>query len=89
MAVRIDIRPDREAKSRIDRAAARLGLPVSAFVLSAALERAQRVLAQDELVLSDRDRDRVLALLDQRAPNPNAAMKKAARRHRALLGDEE
>lgn len=85
MPVRIDIRPDEEAKARLDRAAARLGIPLSSFVLSAALERAQQVLAQEERVLSDRDRDRVLALLDATAPTPNAALKKATKRHREII----
>jgi uncharacterized protein (DUF1778 family) len=85
MPVRIDIRPDEDAKERLDRAAAKLGLPLSAFVLSAALERAQEVLAREERVLSDRDRDRVLALLDTDAPVVTAAMTKAMKRHRELV----
>ena len=85
MPVRIDIRPDEDAKARLDRAAARLGLPLSAFVLSAALERAQQVLAQEERLLSDRDRDRVLALLDKDAPARTAALKKAMKRHREII----
>jgi uncharacterized protein (DUF1778 family) len=85
MPVRIDIRPDEKAKARLDRAAARLGIPLSSFVLSAALERAQQVLAQEERVLSDRDRDRVLALLDSETPAPNSALKKAVKRHRELI----
>lgn len=86
MTVRIDLRPDQEAKARLDRAAARLGVPLSSFVLSAALERAQQVLALEERILSDRDRDRVLALLDVRAPKPNMALKKAIKRHRSMIG---
>lgn len=89
MTVRIDIRPDQKAKARLDRAASRLGLPLSAFVLSAALERAQQVLAQDERVLSDRDRDRIMALLSGRAPTPNAALRKAAKRHAELVRHSE
>ncbi len=85
MAVRIDIRPDQEAKARLDRAAARLGIPTSSFVLSAALERAQQVLAREERILSDRDRDRVLALLDADVATPNSALKKAFKRHREII----
>ncbi len=62
---------------------------MSAFVLSAALERAQQVLAQDERVLSDRDRDRIMALLGGRAPTPNAALRKAAKRHAELVRRSE
>ena len=89
MTVRIDIRPDEKAKARLDRAAARLGLPLSAFVLSAALERAQAVLAQDERVLSDRDRDRVMALLGGKAPKANRALRNAALRHAELIRHSE
>lgn len=54
-------------------------------MLSAAIERAQQVLAQEERLLSDRDRDRVLALLDATSPTPKVAMKKAMKRHREML----
>ncbi|MHB8875429.1 MAG: type II toxin-antitoxin system TacA family antitoxin [Myxococcaceae bacterium] len=89
MAVRIDIRPDEESKARLDRAAAKLGLPLSSFVLSAALERAQEVLAREARVLSDRDRDRVMALLEGRPVAPNAALRKAMKRHAGLLKRQE
>jgi uncharacterized protein (DUF1778 family) len=88
MASRIDIRPDDAAKARLDRAAAKLGLPLSAFVLSAALERAQLVLAREQRLLSDRDRDRLLALLGAR-PAPNAALKRALKRHRDLIAPSD
>lgn len=86
MTLRIDLRPDEKAKSRLERAAARLGLPLSSFVLSAALERAQEVLTQDERVLSDRDRARIMALLEAGPPAPNKALRKASKHHRELLG---
>jgi len=85
MTVRIDIRPDEEAKATLDRAAAKLGLPTSSFVLSAALERAQEVLAREQRVLSDRDRDRVMALLDARPAARTAGLEKAVRRHAQLI----
>lgn len=69
-------------------AAAKLGLPLSAFVLSAALERAQQILAREQRVLSDRDRDRVMALLVGR-PAANPAMKRALKRHRQLIASSE
>jgi len=88
VGTRIDIRPDRSAKARLDRAAARLGLPLSAFVLSAALERAQDVLAREQRLLSDRDRDRVMALLSRR-PRRNAALRKALKHHQELIASSE
>jgi uncharacterized protein (DUF1778 family) len=89
MTARIDIRPSDQAKARLDRAASRLGLPLSAFVLAAALERAQEVLARDDLLLSDRDRDRIVALLAGKARAPNKALRQAARRHAALVARSE
>ena len=88
MTLRIDLRPDERAKNRLERAAARLGMPLSSFVLSAALERAQQVLTLDERVLSDRDRARIMALLESSPPAPNKALKKASKRHRELIGEE-
>lgn len=88
MPLRIDLRPDQRAKTRLERAAARLGLPLSAFVLSAALERAQEVLTRDERVLSDRDRDRILALLEGPSAAPNKSLTRAGKRHRELLGEK-
>ena len=82
---RIDLRPGDEDKVRLDQAAARLGLPLSAFVLSAALERAQEILVREERLVSDRDRDRLLKLLDGKTPTPNATMKRAQKRHRQLI----
>lgn len=89
VTVRIDIRPNEEAKARLDQAAARLGLPTSSFVLAAALERAQEVLAREQRVLSDRDRDRVMALLNGRPAPRSAALKNAMRRHSALVVPSE
>lgn len=85
MALRIDLRPDAQSKARLERAATRLGLPLSSFVLSAALERAQNVLAREEGELSDRDRDRIMALLSGAPAAPSKALTKAMKRHAELL----
>ena len=86
MVLRIDIRPDVKAKARLDRAATRLGLPLSSFVLSAALERAEEILSREERVLSDRDRDRIMALLEGVSSAPNKALRKAGKLRAQLLG---
>ena len=89
MALRIDIRPDPRAKARLDRAATRLGLPLSSFVLSAALERAEEILSREERVLSDRDRDRIMALLEGVPSVPNKALRKANKLRAQLLWAQE
>lgn len=86
MVLRIDIRPDPRAKARLARAATRLGLPLSSFVLSAALERAEEILSREERVLSDRDRDRIMALLEGVSSAPNKALRKANKLRAQLLG---
>ena len=56
------------------------GQSLDEFVLDAAAEASRRVLAgESTTVLSDRDRDRFLELLDQPG-EPNAALRSAARR---------
>lgn len=89
MATRIDLRPDEEAKARLDRASAKLGLPLSSFVLSAALDRAQEILAREERILSDRDRDRVMALLGPKRPRIKPALRRALARHEKLIARSE
>jgi uncharacterized protein (DUF1778 family) len=78
---RIDLRTSREVKELIQRAAELLGTSMSAFIIYRAYDAAREVIAQQEgLVLSDRERDQFLELLE-RPPRPNRAL-------RQLLGDE-
>ena len=75
---RIDFRATPEVKSIIERAAAIYGVSVSEFIKSTILEKSREVIAQNETrVLSNRDRDRFLALLDAPAA-PNDALRAAA-----------
>lgn len=61
-------------------AAALRGQPLDEFVLDAAAEASSRVLAGEATtVLSDRDRDRFLELLDHPS-EPNEALRRAAGR---------
>jgi uncharacterized protein (DUF1778 family) len=81
---RIDLRTTREIKERLAHAAALTGTTISSFLISAALERANRVIAEEEtIVLNDRARARLLELLDN-PPPPNEALKKAMKEHLAL-----
>jgi uncharacterized protein (DUF1778 family) len=84
---RLDLRVSADLKDLIEKAAALSGQTVSSFVLGATTQRAREVVSEVEVIqLSDRDRDRLLAALDDRKARPGAALKKAARRYRSLLG---
>jgi uncharacterized protein (DUF1778 family) len=72
---RIDLRTSREVKELIQRAAELLGTTMSAFIVHHSYDAAREVLAQQEsLVLSDRERDHFLELLES-PPKPNRALK--------------
>ena len=76
---RIDLRTSREVKELIQRAAELLGTTMSAFIIHRSYDAAREVLAQQEsLVLSDRDRDQFLQLLES-PPKPNRALKQLLR----------
>lgn len=87
---RLDVRLDNKLKELIQEAAALTGQTLSDFVLSTLTDRAHRIVQQERLtVLSDRDRDIFLAMLDADA-KPNAALRKAARwykKHHARVAD--
>lgn len=70
-----------EFKDIIVRAADVLGQSITEYTVSRLVENARRDIQEHEtIVLSNRERDRFLALLDA-PPKPNAALKRAARRH--------
>ncbi len=72
---RIDLRTSPEIKELIVRAASTTGMTVSAFLLSAAQERAKQVLAETEMVtLTSRDWDDFAKSLDNsEKPRPKLA----------------
>lgn len=83
---RVELRADRENKALIERAAALTGQPLSVFVMSAATSRAREVIREhDALVLSDRDRNALLELLDKKPGRPSAALMTALQNHRRLV----
>ena len=77
---RIDLRTSPEVKELIVRAASTAGMSVSAFLLSAAQERARQVLAETEMItLSSRDWNAFVKALDdadKRRPKLSAAVKR-------------
>lgn len=82
---RVEFRVEPEVRSRIERAATIVALPVSEFVRTAAAERADEILsAHEETRVPPEFFDELIAALD--APYaPNDALVRAARRHRELV----
>lgn len=84
--VRLDFRLNRQLKKLIERAAALRGQSVTDFATSTLVETAQRVIREHTtIILSDRDRDLFLAMLDADT-QPNEALKKAAKRFKDRHG---
>jgi uncharacterized protein (DUF1778 family) len=82
---RLDFPASSEIKALIEQAAAALGQSVSEFARVTLIARSHEVLANSETnVLSTRDRDRFLALLDA-PPEPNEALVDAAAEYRAAV----
>lgn len=73
--VRIDLRANSNQKSLLERAAELKHISLSSYILSTSLNQAQLDLSENEtLVLSNRDRDLVMNLLDT-PPEPNEALR--------------
>jgi uncharacterized protein (DUF1778 family) len=86
---RLSFRVDPAIKSLIERAARYSGETVTSYAISALVRDARQVVQAHELtVLSDRDRDRFLALLDN-PPEPNEALRRAAGRYHELAVQRE
>lgn len=79
---RLNFRLPPEIKERIENAALVSGVTVTDFAVSALAERAEQVLERHEKrVLSDRDRDLFLDLLEN-PPAPNERLKKAVTKYK-------
>ena len=80
---RIELRATREEKRLLAAAAAYERLDVTSFIMQKVLPSAREVVDRAErIVLSSRDTDRVLQLLEN-PPKPTQALLAAARRRRA------
>ncbi|MFB3892494.1 MAG: DUF1778 domain-containing protein [Phycisphaerae bacterium] len=78
---RLAVRLDPELKDLIERAAAVLGQTISSFAVSTLTTEARKVVEEHEIIrLSNRDRDRILALLDN-PPAPSERLRRAMKRH--------
>ena len=77
---RIELRATREEKRLLTAAAAHERLDLTSFIMRNALPAAQQAVDRAErIVLSERDSERVLALLEN-PPEPTPALMEAARR---------
>ena len=84
---RLNFRLPADLKDVIEEAAASLGQSVSDFAVSTLVRQARSVIEQRNVTtLSDRDRERFIAILDDSAAKPNAALVKAAKRYKKNLG---
>ena len=80
---RIDFRVPRGKKKLIERAANLKGLSLSSYIVSTVLEDAERLVRSENVILlSNRDRDIFLSVLDQ---EPNETLKRAAKRYKSRV----
>ena len=86
-SARLNVRLSPDLKEVIEEAAASLGQSVSDFAVSTLVRQAGSVIEQRNVtVLSDRDRARLIAILDNVDARPNAALTGAAKRYKKELG---
>ncbi len=86
MDTTLDIPLSGDLRALLGEAAALRGQSVSEFVIETLEETSRRVVQEHgATILSDRDRDIFLAMLDA-DPEPNEALKQAARRFRGQDG---
>ena len=72
---RVDFRVSDVQKSLLERAAEIKHLSLSSYILSSSIKQAELDIAENEmLILSNRDRDLVMAALEN-PPEPNEALK--------------
>ena len=84
---RLNFRLPADLKEVVEEAAAALRQSVGDFAVSTLAQQARIVIEQRNLtVLTDRDRDRFIALLDEADAEPNPALVKAAKRYKTHLG---
>ena len=79
---RLNFRLPIELKEKIERAAVVSGVTVTDFAISALVNSADNVLEKHQnRILSDRDRDIFLAMIEN-PPEPNEALKKAVQEYK-------
>ncbi len=84
-AARLNFRLPPEIKERIENAALISGVTVTDFAINALANTAEEVLEKHQSrVLSDRDREIFLAMLEN-PPEPNEALKKAVKEYKKRI----
>ena len=84
---RVDFRTTPEIKSLIEQAAAIYGTTVSEYIKATVVEKSREIIERNETrILSDRDRDVFLALLDSPAAPNQALLAAAAEFKNAIKG---
>jgi uncharacterized protein (DUF1778 family) len=82
---RLDVRISSDLKRTIEHAAALTGQSLSDFILGIVTRRARKIIREAEVIrLTDQERDRFLAALDN-PPAPNEALLRAAERYKATV----
>jgi uncharacterized protein (DUF1778 family) len=80
---RLNLRLRSNLKQVIEQAAEELGQSVSDFAVAAIVQAARQVIQQRNATdLSNRDRDRLLALLEDADAKPNKALRRAAQKYK-------
>jgi len=83
---RLEDRVSRDVKALCQKAAVLQGRSPTDFVVNSALEAAKKSIREKEFLdLSHRDRTAFVEALLKTAPEPNARLLRAARRHQELL----
>ncbi len=83
----LDFRLPAELGEVVEAAASALGLSVDDFVITTLAQRARSIVHREAVTeLTDRDRDRLLALLDDGDAGPNPALAGAAEGYKKHLG---
>lgn len=82
---RVEFRTSDFELKQFEQAAHILGMNLSSFLRTTALERSSEILRrQDSILLHNKDRDDFLAALDN-PPEPNKELKKAYREYKRLV----
>jgi uncharacterized protein (DUF1778 family) len=84
---RLEARLPNEVMARLKRAAEIQGRTLTDFVVAAADEAACRAIEQTEIIQLSLEDQRQLAEAILNPPQPNEALKKAAKNYRALIGE--
>lgn len=84
---RINFRLSSNLKKTIEDAAAEMGQSVSDFAISTLVHTARKILHEQQMTrLSEQDRKRFVAMLDDESSKPNDALLKAAKRYKKQVG---